>query len=214
MFFRIIKSQKAFTLVEVMMVVLIMGILSAVAIPAFVSGYKNQARDDCKNQRTVIEALVQEAMYGMIDNGAAQYKRDSALNPVEPKTVWIDFNRSGLQDDHKEVYEDDGIVGNSDDEYDGKPCFVLIYDQQIPGEIAFTLGDLRGGYRPNSNQDYEEGCKNGYHLKKKKLADVKFYKYLANQEIPVCPFEDKTNDYYYYIFEDGTVLCSCPECHE
>ncbi len=214
MFFRLLKSKKGITLVEMIVVVLILGILTAVGVPVFASGYRKQAREDCANQCTVIEALVKEAMYGMIDNGMAQYKRDSALNPVEPKTVWIDFSK--VQGDHKTVYEDDGIDGNSDDAYDGKACFVLIEDQKIPGQIAFTLGDLRGGYRANKNQEYNEGCKTGNYLKKEKLKDVKFYKYLANQEIPVCPFNDaeKGKNYYYYIFEDGSVICSCPECHE
>lgn len=212
MFFKIMQSRKGFSMVEMLVAVLILGILTAVGVPIFVSGYRAQARKDCRSQCTVIEALVQEAMYGMIDNGAAQYKRDSALNPVVPKTVWIDFSK--VQDDHKEVYEADGITGNSDDEYDDKACFVLIEDQGIPGKIAFTLSDLRGGYRPSNIKDYNEGCKQGYHLKKKKLENNKFYMYLANEEIPVCPFSDEDNEYYYYIFEDGTVLCSCPECHE
>ena len=212
MFFKIMNSKQGITLVEMMIVVLVLGILTAIGVPVFVSGYREQARKDCLNQCTVIEALVKEAMYGMIDNGMAQYKRDSALNPIEPKTVWIDFSK--VQSDHKTTYTADGVDGNSDDSYDGKECFVLIEDQDIPGKIAFTLGDLRGGYRSNRNQEYSEGCKTGTYLKKEKLKDIKFYKYLANQEIPVCPFSDEDNEYFYYIFEDGTVICSCPECHE
>lgn len=214
MFFRILKSKKGFTFVEIMTVIVILSILTAVAVPLFNFAFDAQRRKDCKNQTTVIETLVKEGMYGMIDNGAAQYKRDSALNVIKPETVWIDFSK--VQSDHKTVYEADEIEGNSDDEYDGKECFVLIKDQGIAGKIAFTMSDLRGGYRPNANQDYEVGCKNGYYLKKKKLENIPFYTYLANSEIPVCPFSDpdKGEDYYYYIFEDGTVICSCPECHE
>ena len=221
MFFKLLQSKKGFTLVEVMTVVIVLAILSAVAVPMFISAYNAQARKDCKNQCTVVSALVKEAMAGMIDNGAAQYPRDpSTLNPVKENGTRIDFSR--VQSDHKAVYEADDITGNSDDEYDGKECFVLIKDQQIPGKIAFTISDLRGGYRPANILDYNEGCKQGYYLKKKKLDEptpIAFYNYLANAEIPVCPFADykdtdPSNNYYYYIFEDGTVICSCPECHE
>lgn len=86
------------------------------------------------------------------------------------------------------------------------------------GDDCFTLGALRGGYRPLTKEDdpvegldYKEGCEKGYWLKKKALADVKFYTYLDNHEVPVCPFADKTNSqgYYYYVLEDGTVHCTC-----
>ena len=218
MLFKLIKTKKGFTLVETMIVVVVLAILSAVAVPMFINAYESQARKDCKNQVTVVEAQVKEAMAGMIDNGAAQYPRDpSTLEAVKGNGTWIAFSR--VQDDHKAVYDGDDVDGNSDDEYDGKECFVLIKDQDIPGKIAFTISDLRGGYRPQNILDYNEGCKHGYYLKKKKLNEPKpiaFYNYLANAEIPVCPFADDENsqDYYYYIFEDGTVICSCPKCHE
>ncbi len=213
MFFRLLKSKKGFSLVELMTVVIVLGILTAVAVPVFVSGYKKQARNDCKSQCVVIEAQVEEAMYGMFDSGAMQYKRNDEGKVIVPKTVAIDF--SNVQSDHKTTYDADDIEGNSDDAYDGKECFVLIKSQQISGKIAFTLGDLRGGYRPSNIKEYEDGFVHGYHLKKKKLENEEFYTFLANQEIPVCPFSDpdKGENYYYYIFEDGTVICSCPECH-
>ncbi len=217
MFFNIIRSKKGISFVEILVVVIVLGILTAVAVPIFSLTLDKQKIKDCQSQCTVIEAQVREAMYGMIDNGAAQYKRDSALTPVVPKEVYINFSK--VQSDHKTTYAADTIDGNGDDEYKNKECFVLIYDQQIPGKIAFTLGDLRGGYRPSNIPDYNDGCKQGYHLKKKKLENTKFYEYLANVEIPVCPYadykdSDTTNNYFYYIFEDGTVLCSCPKCHE
>lgn len=207
MFFRLLESKKGYTFVEVMIVVLILGVLTAFAVPAFVTGYKAQAIKDCRNQRVIIEAHVKEALTGMIDNGAAQYK--SGTNDL-----WIDFSK--VQGDHKAIYTADDVTGNADDSYNGKECFVIIESQAIPGKIAFTLGDLRGGYRPDGNDEYNKGCAQGYYLKKKKYKDTPFYIWFANQEIPVCPFNDPDNgeNYYYYIFEDGSVLCSCPECHE
>jgi prepilin-type N-terminal cleavage/methylation domain-containing protein len=213
MFFRILKSKKGFSLVELMTVVVILGILSAVAVPMFINAFDAQARKDCKNQVTVIEAQVKEAMTGMMDNGAAQYKTE-LVGGIENKYLWIDFSK--IQDDHKAKYAADDVEGNSDDVYNNKQCFVLIKSQDIPGKIAFTLGDLRGGYRPQNLNEYKEGCDQGYFLKKKKLENVEFYKYLPNEEIPICPFSnpDKNEIYYYYIFDDGEVICSCPKCHK
>ena len=212
--FRFLRSKKGLTVVELMIVVMVLGILAGVAVPMLSSAYTKQMKKDCRNQCTVIEAQVKEAMCGMLDNGTMQYKRNSDGQIIVPKTVAIDFSK--VQADHKTTYDADGISGNSDDEYDGKECFVLIKDQGIPGKIAFTISDLRGGYRPSNIKEYEDGLVGGYYLKKKKLENEKFYTYLANQEIPVCPFadSDKAEDYFYYIFEDGTVICSCPECHE
>ena len=213
----ILKSKKGYTFSELMTVIVILAILTAVAVPLFSSAHKSQMRNDCKNQCDVISAQVKQAMAGMIDNGAAQYKRaEGSLEPLKELGTWIDFSK--VQADHKALYEADEVTGNADDEYDGKECFVLIKDQDIPGKIAFTISDLRGGYRPSNIIDYNEGCKQGYYLKKKRLNEptpIAFYNYLANAEIPICPFADDDNpeNYYYYIFEDGSVICSCPECH-
>lgn len=194
-----LTSKKGYTFVEVLIVVLVLGILVAIGVPIFTGGIKMQKVKDCNNQKVVIKSTFQEAMTGMMDNGKSQPK--------------IYFNK--IQADHKTTYPGDGKTGNNDDAFVGKECFVLIEDQEISGKLAFTLGDLRGGYRDiNVAPEYNDGCQYGTFLKKKKLKDVKFYSYLANYEIPVCPFEDDDHDYHYYIFEDGTVLCSCPDCND
>lgn len=101
------------------------------------------------------------------------------------------------------------------DSFDGKNCFILTQD-----DTCFTLGDLRGGYRPDTSKTYNEGCEEGYYLKKSLLADKEFYTFLENseyepgQKIPVCPFADDENEYFYYVLEDGSVHCSNPECRE
>jgi hypothetical protein len=197
-------------------------ILAALAVPVFLTGYRKQAARDCNNQKTIISSLFGEVTTGMLDSGKTQKK--------------VDFSR--VQGDHKTTYPGDGVTGNKDDAYVGKDCFVLIEDQDIPGMIAFTIGDIRGGYFGQNQwnsysevvnaygqydeyytEKYEIGVERGYYLKKQALENQKFYIHFSNQEIPVCPFADFDNndtsdDYRYYIFEDGTVMCSCPHCNE
>lgn len=218
MLYRYLSSKKGFTMMEILIVVAVLGVLVSVAVPVFDTSLKVQRRNDCRNQRLVIETAVKQAMYGMIDNGKRQEK--------------ITFPQGCS------TYVGDGVPNSADDDFVEDPCYVLTYPAKGEGETVqmkpyiagvtpFTFAALRGGYRPNSNDDdpvngldYDEGCEKGYYLKKKKYQDdaTAFYRFLDNQEIPVCPFAnyddaDDTNDYYYYIFEDGKVVCSCSECN-
>ncbi len=205
MLYRFFLSKKGFTLPELLMVIAVLGILVAVAVPVFTSGFSAQAKKDCANQRQVISTAFKETLGGMMDNGKAQKKVDFAY--CDPA--------------HMTVYEADAVSGNGDDAYNGKSCFLLTNDDAQ----AVTIGDIRGGYRQDYGaytddaDGYSLGCDDGHYLKKKALDEDPFYKVLYNEEIPVCPLADFENvvtddDYYYYIFEDGTVLCSCPDCHE
>ena len=213
MLYKYFVSKKGFTAVEMLIVVAIMSILVGVAVPVFTSGISKQKKNDCRNQRLVIETSVKQAMFGMIDNGKRQEK--------------IYFENCVTDT----TYPGDGVGNNGDESYVGDSCFIFTYPAKAEGESeqrlpylstasVFTLGDLRGGYRGDPNTDYKEFADSQHnYLKKSALANVEFYKYLDNQEIPICPFADfedtdKSNDYYYYVFEDGTVLCSCPECND
>ncbi len=204
MFFRILRSRSGFTLTEIMTVVIVLGILSAISVPIFVSSYEKEAIKDCKNQRVLIETMVKEAMYGMIDNGKAQYKYEEQNGElVQTNKVLINFSNAG----HTTTYK----IGDED-----KPCFMISKE----AAFAFTLGDLRGGYRESHQMEYQDGFSSGHYLKKRRLENTPFYVYFANQDakdlgLPVCPFTDteKGREYNYYIFEDGSVICSCPKCH-
>lgn len=201
MVFRYLTSKKGFTFMEIMTVVIILGVLTAFAVPLFTAGLHAQRVKDCKNQQILIESTVNMVMVGMMDTGKSQ-----------PEIYFSIINSNpNLDSNHVVTYDGDGVTGNKDDSYVGQDCFILTSEE----DKAFTIGDIRGGYRPAQYAEYEEGWPSGYFLKQKKLENVPFYLKLANEQIPQCPFEEShETDYYYYIFSDGTVICNCPDCNE
>lgn len=184
---KFLKSKKGFSLTELMIVVLVLGILTAVAVPVYNGVSKTKRIDDCYGNRVVISNVLREAMVGMLDNGKKQ------------DTIVMEY----ANQEHIVFSPADFPEG-----YANQKCFILSTE-----DTTITLGDIRGGYRTTG--DYAIGCETGHYLKRKDLENVKFYTYLANQEIPQCAFEETDKvDYHYYIFSDATVLCDCPECVE
>lgn len=190
-------------MIEILIVVAVLSILVGVAVPIFDTSLKRQKRNDCRNQAIVIETAVKQAMFGMIDNGKKQEEIDVAYWPDNGKFFKKQYNPG----------DPNGVKLNVGAEYNYKYFTKL--------DEVLTLGKIRGGYRDiNQYPEYRDGCEmQKRYLKKQKLENVEFYKYLDNQEIPVCPFADYENDdpnddYYYCIFYDGTVCCTCPECNK
>ena len=71
-----IRNRKGFTLIELLIVVAIIGILAAIAIPQFsayrMRGYNSTALSDMKNAKTAQESLYADSQcYGNIDAAAA-----------------------------------------------------------------------------------------------------------------------------------------------
>ena len=79
-------NKKGFTLVEIMIVVLIIGLLAAIAIPNFIKARKTTQMNACiDNMRNIVGAVEQAKMEGISNPGVADLIGSDKYIKVEPK---------------------------------------------------------------------------------------------------------------------------------
>ena len=78
------KARRAFTLVEIMIVVLIIGILLAIAIPNFIRARESSRAKSCQANLKQIDSSTEQYL---MDNKTSTYPALSALNPTYIKSA-------------------------------------------------------------------------------------------------------------------------------
>ena len=206
------RDKRGITFVEIMTVVIVLGILTAVAVPVFSANITRQRAQDCVRLRIMIATTVQQCMSGMIDNGKKQDAITfvtTAANYKASVTV-LDTNRAPIATINE-------------------PCYIL----NDPTVGLLTVGQVRNGYRTIDNKGtaataalgvndktYEQGCEEGYYLKKFSMKDTPLLAFFANQEMPMCPFDEANIDntdygtHHFYVTSDGRVFCDNPDCYK
>lgn len=137
--FHFLISKKGFTLMEIMIVVIILGILLAIAVPVYSGALYMQRKNDCRNNRKTIESVLGEAMLGMMDNGTPQKNVNGEF--------YINFDHSDPE--HVITIEYNGETVN---------CLKLVPEGIGEDNLVFTLGDVRCGYysKEMAIKEYDE----------------------------------------------------------
>ena len=120
---RKLMSKKGFTLVELMIVVVILGILVAIAVPIFGAVTKNAKTKSCKSNQRVIKGNMET--YMMTGNNG-----DQVANPAEGATLTLDDSIASF----KNLFDGDIPKCPSD-----KTSEYTIYVQNDGGTISFNV---------------------------------------------------------------------------
>ena len=94
--FKFMKSKKGFTLVELMIVVVIMAILVAVAVPIYNAVTENARKKTCaSNRRNIVSQITNNAMSDPTILNATDLKTEAAKTAPQAITFVVKTNAAG-----------------------------------------------------------------------------------------------------------------------
>jgi len=107
-----LKNENGFTLIELIMVMIILGVLSAVAIPRYLETIENA------------EEAAEDAVIGNIGVALENYSIHKLVK--SGRGIWPDNPFDALKD-KPQTYTDDGTIADADQEWtfvDGDPAYI------------------------------------------------------------------------------------------